>query len=52
VQTRGYFFRLAGAVERFSAPGFGRNVERNLSSGKVLITSRFSNHPRRAIETP
>src|SRR6516162_1779920 len=36
----------------FFSPGFGLSADRNSFSGRVLMTSFFSSHPRRAIVTP
>src|SRR5690348_5465924 len=36
----------------FFVPGFARSATKNSFVGRVLITSFFSSHPRRAITTP
>src|SRR6266567_2391711 len=46
-------YRRCEATRPFRAAlGFGRSAERNSAVGRVLMTSFFSSHPRRAMMTP
>src|SRR3984957_12385378 len=42
----------AGAGAGVAAPGLGRSAAKNSAVGSVLMTSFFSNQPRRAVITP